>query len=136
MTDGKTDPPTSDPAIAMVLERLSGIENAIKATQVLLDAKTDAIIDLSNQRFATIEVKLNDVADAQEKQGRILKWLRKAVGDFVDDWETFKVEYTLFQDHVFDQFKRTPSLRVVGSDAESNGNGHSNGNGNGHDPHE
>jgi hypothetical protein len=121
VTDAKTDPPKGE--FAAILERLDGLERGQKIGFALLDSQL--------MGFGDLKTTVATVKDEQASFGRKLGWFKKAVSDFVQDWETFKREYVLFQNHVFSQFDRT-SVRPLDDDAPApNGN---NGNGNGHDP--
>lgn len=121
----RTDPapgPDADPAFAAIFERLGGIEKAIHASHVLLDSKTDAIIDGQNQRFGELSAAVASVKDEQAKHGRMLNWLKKAVSDMSEGLETLSLDLSRFMDHVMDQFQRT-TFRP-NEDRAANGNGH------------
>ena len=123
MTDGKTDPPAADPQTAMILERINGLEASIKAGHVLLAADINGVIDGTNQRFATLTKAVADVKDKQAEHGRVLAWLKKTAQTLANGLEEFNQDYVKFQQHVFEQFKRTPSLRVMPDHDHHNGNG-------------
>lgn len=121
----KTPPPQLSPELTLVLERINGLESSIQAGFRLLQADINGVVDGSNTRHAAVMTELATIKDTQAKHTRVLTWLRKGVGDLVDGFEEFRREYVAFQEHVFAQFQRTPSLRVVESmnPDEQNGNG-------------